>query len=820
MAVTTRTYTATHWGIHEVEHRDDASPRLHPFARDPDPNPIGLDALDDSVTHLRVLRPAVRKGWLERGGTGHGSARRGDAGRGSEPFVEVDWPTATALVAAEIDRVRTTHGNAAIFGGSYGWSSAGRFHHAQSQVHRFLNAAGGYVRSVDSYSLGAGRALMPHIVAPMDELNASHTSWELLEGHTELFVAFGGIPLKNTRVSSGGAGDHRARDGLRRLAAGGTRFVNIGPVRDNLETGGPVEWIPIRPNTDVAMMLALAYILLRDTRYDRSFVDRYCTGFDRFVPYVTGDADGVPKDPDWAAGITGVPAGRIASLAREMLGARTMVNCAYALQRAAHGEQPFWMTVTLAAILGQIGLPGGGFGVGYGSMNTQGTGHVQFSGPTLPQGRNAVSDFIPVARIADMLLHPGQPFTYVGETRTYPDIRLVYWAGGNPFHHHQDLNRLRRAWERPDTIVAHEQYWTPAARHADIVLPATTSLERNDIGFASREGHMIAMRQATAPIGESRDDHTILSGVAAALGIEHDFTDGLDEFGWLRRIYGESATRAREAGVELPDFETFWQQGIIEFAAHRRPNVMLADFRRDPDQHRLATPSGRIEIFSERIAGFGLPDCPGFPVWREPFEWLGGVNARQYPLHLLSDQPVRRLHSQLDHSPYSRAGKIAGREPVYLNPADGASRGIAAGSVVELFNGRGRCLAGAVLSNDIMPGVARLATGAWFDPWQDGDRHGNPNVLTLDRGASGFSQGCAAQTCLVQARAFVGVPPAVRAFDLPELIHAGDVVEPASQRGGGVIEEASQLERQGLALGVEQLDRESCGLEGLQHPHE
>ena len=770
--MTNRSYTATHWGIHEVERREGAAPRLRPYGRDPNPNPIGLDAFDPSVARLRVQRPAVRQGWLE-GGPGHRAA-----GRGNEPFVEVDWPTATALVAAEVDRVRGAHGNGAIFGGSYGWSSAGRFHHAQSQVHRFLNVAGGYVRSVDSYSLGAGRALMPHIVAPMDELNASHTSWEKLEGSTELFVAFGGIPLKNTAVSSGGAGDHRVRDGLRRLAAGGTRFVNIGPVRDNLETGGPVEWIPIRPNTDTAMMLALAYVVLRDNRFDRSFVDRCCTGFDRFASYLTGADDGVPKDPAWAAAITGVPADRIAALAREMLGARTMVNCAYALQRAAHGEQPFWMTVALAAMLGQIGLPGGGFGVGYGSMNTQGSAHVRFSGPTLPQGRNAVSAFIPVARIADMLLHPGAPFTYDGQTRSYPDIRLVYWAGGNPFHHHQDLNRLRRAWQRPDTIVAHEQFWTPAARHADIVLPATTALERNDIGFATREGHMVAMRKVVDAPGVARDDHAILVEIAGALGLREAFTEGLDEQGWLRRLYGESAMRATTAGVDLPSFDTFWQAGILDFTEQRRPTIMLEDFRRDPARHKLATPSGRIEIFSERIAGFGLPDCPGYPVWREPFEWLGGDEARRHPLHLLSDQPMRRLHSQLDHSPYSRAGKVADREPVFMNPDDAAARGIVAGSVVELFNDRGRCLAGAILSDAIMPGVVRLATGAWFDPWQGGDRHGNPNVLTLDRGASGFSQGCAAQTCLVQAKALQGEPPAVRAFELPEFVRS----RPAAER--------------------------------------
>jgi biotin/methionine sulfoxide reductase len=590
-----------------------------------------------------------------------------------------------------------------------------------------------------------------------------------------LFVAFGGVPLKNTQIASGGAGEHRAREGLRRMAAGGTRFVNISPVRDNLDSGGEVEWIPIRPNTDVAMMLALAYQVLHDPRFDRGFIDRCCTGFDRFEPYLTGRSDGVAKTPAWAAAITGVPAERITALARDMAGARTLVNCAWALQRAAHGEQPFWMTVTLASMLGQIGLPGGGFGLGYGSMNTHGSAHPRFRGPTLPQGTNQVRDFIPVARIADMLLEPGGQCTYAGQTLTYPDIRLVYWAGGNPFHHHQDLNRLRAAWQRPETIIVHEQYWTPAARHADIVLPATTALERNDIGSATREGHLIAMRKAMDATAEARDDFAIFTQIARRLGVEDAYTERLDEFGWLRRMYGEMAPGTRSLGIELPGFDAFWEEGIIDFSSHRKPFVMLSAFRDAPVAHRLGTPSGRIEIFSERIAGFGLPDCPGYPVWREPFEWLGSAQTGSYPLHLLSDQPSRRLHSQLDPSPYSREGKVAGREPVYLNPQDAARRGIADGDIVELFNDRGRCLAGAIVSADIMPGVVRLSTGAWFDPWQDGDRHGNPNVLTLDRGASGFSQGCSAQTCLVEARRFDGVPPAIEAFTPPVVIQKDDL---------------------------------------------
>ena len=219
--------------------------------------------------------------------------------------------------------------------------------------------------------------------------------------------------------------------------------------------------------------------------------------------------------------------------------------------------------------------------------------------------------------------------------------------------------------------------------------------------------------------------------------------------------------------MQLPAFEEFWERGFIDLSEHDEPHVMHADFRRDPLGHPLGTPSGKIEIFSERIAAFGLADCPGYPVWREPFEWLGHDSARRFPLHLLSDQPRRRLHGQLDPGPHSRAGKVAGREPVFLNSSDAAERGIATGDLVELFNTRGRCLAGAVVTDDIMPGVARLATGAWFDPDGDLDRNANPNSLTLDRGSSGFSQGSSAQTCLVEVRRYLGVAPAVGAYEPP-----------------------------------------------------
>ena len=756
-----RTLTAAHWGVYEVEYDDKGqATKLHPFSQDPDPSPIGLHMLSDEVARMRVRRPSFRKSWLEKG-PGAATDKRGQ-----EPFVEVPWDEALDMVAGELKRVKDAHSNRAIFGGSYGWSSAGRFHHAQSQVHRFLNALGGYVRHQDSYSLGAARVLMPHIVASMEDLMAMHTTWDVLAEHCKLFVTFGGAPHKNAQISAGGAMVHRLKDGLYGMRAKGVRFINITPTAEDLDTGGDIEWLAIRPNTDAAMILALCHVIYTEKLYDREFLDRCTVGFDKFAPSL---AD---KTPEWAEKITGISAHRIRALAREMAATRTTVNINWSLQRSHHGEQPFWALVSLACMLGQIGLPGGGFGASYGPTNGMGSTAPLLSGPTLSQGTNKVSDFIPVARFTDMLLNPGGKVPYNGRDITYPDIKLIYWAGGNPFHHHQDLNRLRVAWQKPETIIFNEQFWTPAAKMSDIVLPATTGLERNDIGYARREPFLIAMKKAREPIGEARDDYWIFSEITRRLGAGEVYSEGRDEMQWLVHMYEEGRQKSARMDVALPSFEDFWEAGIAKVPGENTDPVMLAKFRADPAANPLKTPSGKIEIFSEKIASFGYDDCPGHATWMEPIEWLGSKKAERFPLHMLSDQPADKLHSQLDHSPHAKATKVKGRQPVTLHPEDAAARGIAEGDLLRVFNDRGACLASARLSDRIRRGVVRLSTGAWFDPEDSGsnvplEKHGNPNALTLDIGSSKLSQGCIAQTCLVEIERFDGVAPAVTAHQLP-----------------------------------------------------
>ena len=524
------TLTLTHWGAYEVETEGQSIRAVRPFRDDPDPSPIGYSMTE--VERCRVRMPSVRESWLE-GGPGTASERRG-----KDRFVEVGWDRALDLVAAELDRVRTGYGNEAIYAGSYGWASAGRFHHAPTQLHRFMNAIGGYTRSVNTYSLAAAEVILPHVLGlGWWRFQKALTSWDVIGESTEMVVALGGIPLKNSQIDHGGVGRHELRGWLRRWADRGTRFVNVSPIADDLGDSLRPTWMPIRPGTDIALMLALIHTLISDGSYDRAFVGDHCTGWDALAAYITGAEDGIAKSAEWASGITTIRPSEIRSLARSLVERRSMINVSWSLQRSHHGEHVIWAAIALAAAVGQIGLPGGGFGIGYGAMASVGNGAASSWLPFLHRGKSQVESFIPVARISDMLLHPGEEFTYDGATHTYPDIRLVYWAGGNPFHHHQDLNRLRSAWQRPDTVVVNEPFWTATAKRADVVLPSTTPLERNDLGGAPTDSHVFAIQQALAPVGGARNDYEIFGGLADRLGVGEVFSEGRSADQWVRHLY-------------------------------------------------------------------------------------------------------------------------------------------------------------------------------------------------------------------------------------------------------------------------------------------
>ncbi|KWT83588.1 MULTISPECIES: molybdopterin-dependent oxidoreductase [unclassified Variovorax] len=752
---------SAHWGVFSAAW-DGRTLSVKPHPGDPDPNPL-IENLPGALRHkARVTTPMVRKGWLERG-------PGADAMRGRDAFVPVSWPEVLDLLAKELQRVNHQHGPQAIFGGSYGWSSAGRFHHAQSQVHRFLNTVlGGYVRSVNNYSAGAALPLLPHVLASLDEVARRNVTWEQIVEHSEFVLCFGGMALKNSRVASGGVSRHIERDSMRAAALRGCRFISISPLRSDLPDEAAFDWLPVTPGTDTAFMLALVHALVTRGLHDTDFIRRCCDGWDTFEDYLLGRSDGTPKTAAWAAPLCGIAEDRITELALALAGRRVLVVVSHSLQRSEHGEQPVWMGAVLAAALGQLGLPGGGYNYALGTLAHYGRRSNAVPVGALPQGTNGVQDFIPVARISDMLLNPGRPFDYNGVRRRYPNIRLAYWAGGNPFHHHQDLHRLAEALRTLETFVVHEIAWTATARHADIVLPCTMTLEREDIGAAPTDPLMVAMHRIAEPHGQARDDYDIFCDLAERLGRLDEFSEGRTSREWLAHLYERTRKALEDMGREAPGFEAFWQRGEITLPQQDDDGGLLRAFREDPLAHPLPTPSGKVQISSSVVAGFGYPDCPGHPAWL-PFKY---APTAEYPLWLVANQPHARLHSQLDFGGHSQASKRRGREVCTLHPAAAAARGIREGDIVRLHNEIGACLASAHLSADLREDVVQMATGAWHDPVTDEQgrpmcAHGNANVLTRDIGTSSLAQGCAGQLSTVQIERYEGVLPPIRAFDPP-----------------------------------------------------
>ncbi|CAH2603280.1 trimethylamine N-oxide reductase 1 [Rhodovastum atsumiense] len=767
---------ASHWGAFKATIKDGRFVAIKPWEKDPHPTHMLDGVLDITYSPTRIKYPMVRRAWLEKGP----GAMVEDRGKGD--FVRVSWDKALDLVANEIKRVQGKYGPTSIFAGSYGWRSSGCLGHPGTLLRRLMNTTGGYVKSSGDYSTGAAQVIMPHVMGSL-EVYEQQTSWPVVAENTELLVFWGADPVKTCQISNTVA-EHGAYPGMQAYKAKGKKVICIDPVRTETAKFFGAELVSPRPQTDVAMMLGIAHTLYTEKLHNKAFLDSCTTGFDRFVPYLTGKSDGTPKDAAWAEKICGVPAETIKDLARCFAKSRTMLAGGWSLQRQHHGEQAHWMLVTLAAMLGQIGLPGGGFGFSYhyasgGNPTTRAPRVTVISDGTVAQGAPWLTSggvaSIPCARVVDMLLNPGKEYQFNGKTERYPDIKMAYWCGGNPFAHHQDRNRQVKAWRKLETFIVHDVVWTATARMADIVLPAATSIERNDVSMVGDYSAtaIVAMKKGIEPIFEARSDYDIFAGVAKRLGKEREFTEGRAEIDWVRAIYEKAYNQGKSNGVPMPDFDAFWTAGIVEFEVPpaNAKFVRHAKFREDPLLNPLGTPSGLIEIFSRNIEKMGYDDCPPHPAWMEPLERLAGPDTK-YPLHVAASHPNDRLHSQLCGTKLNLGYRIAGREPCLMNPADAAARGIKDGDLVRLFNGRGQILVGVRISGDVMPGVVQVYEGGWYDPAEPGVvgtlcKYGDVNVLTPDIPSSKLAMATCGQTVMAEAEKFKGTVPEVTVFSAP-----------------------------------------------------
>jgi anaerobic dimethyl sulfoxide reductase subunit A len=297
---------------------------------------------------------------------------------------------------------------------------------------------------------------------------------------------------------------------------------------------------------------------------------------------------------------------------------------------------------------------------------------------------------------------------------------MIYSACGDLVNQCPNVGKTVAALERLEFVVVHDHFMTPTARYADIVLPATTFWERNDVHVPwSGSGHYaIFMKQAIPPMGDCRNDFDVCADLARRLGIE-DYDPRGSETAWLRSLL---------EGSEIDDFDRFRETGLARLPAPADP-VAFAPEVRDPEHHPFSTPSGKIEIYSTTIARdpdpYGLGPIPPIPTWIAP-----DVDEH-FPLALVTPKSRARTHSTHDNQEILAR---ADRRDVWMNPEDAAPRGIADGQVVRVFNDRGATELPVRVTDRITRGVVSIKEGAWFTPDATGvDTRGCANVLTADR---------------------------------------------------------------------------------------
>ncbi len=640
--------------------------------------------------------------------------RVGERGKGE--FERISWDEALDTVATEIKRVRQSYGPAAVFHlafmGDYDYL-LGRY-----LTETMLSKSGGYsnwwgwpVAGVVSPVLTFGKAGDPGVdglLNPDDLFNCG------------LIILWARDPVASRPRGNAVLYLTKARES-------GARIVYVGPVYNNSAVAFAHQWIPIRPGTDAAMLIAMAYVMITENLQDQAFLDKYTIGFDRFKEYVLGNEDGVPKTPAWAEGITGVPAATIASLAREYATTKpAALMPSPAPGRTAYGEQYLRAALTLIAMTGNIG------NWGRNPANQAGREAPLQIWKSLYQSESSTGkdstgkridlDFYPSAGgevtkvnknlVADAILK--------GKAGGYPaDYKMLFVVSSDFVNQHCNINKIVQAIKKLEFIVVCEQFMNATARFADIVLPINTFLERDDLVAARGTTFYGSRTKAIASLGESKSYFELATELAPRLGLS-DFP-GRTEEEWLRELV--------KGTKDIPDYDAFRKQGIHK-VKRARPVVAFEKEIRDPANNPFPTPSGKIEIYSQRMADIGNPMLPPIPKYIEPWESRNDPLAQKYPLQLITPHSFRRSSSQFENVPWL---KEISPQAIMINTADAEARGIKDGDRVKVFNDRGATILPADVTERIMPGVVSIPAGAWYDPDENGvDQAGSPNVLTKD----------------------------------------------------------------------------------------
>ena len=644
--------------------------------------------------------------------------------RGEGKFERITWDEALDTVARELRRVKEAYGPAAVFllvGGGDGSAL-----HGGTLLDRLLCMMGGCTKTWGLQSNEAGHFAS---LATFGNMRPRSTYDDLL--NSRFIILWGWNPA--TTVTG------HAAWYLAEAKEKGTKIVSIDPRYTDTTALFASQWIPIIPGTDAAMLIAMAYVIIERNLQEQAFLDKYTVGFDQFKAYVLGEEDGIPKTPAWAEAITGVPADTIEGLAVEYATTKpAALMCGIGPGRTAYGEQYHRAAITLSAMTGNIGVHGGSSagmvwaitlgGYPFLKLARVGRGLAEVANPVeqdvsirkyalASHGPSASGARIHFTKIADAILE--------GRAGGYPaDLRLLYIVGTSYPNQYVNINKAVKALQKLDFIVVHEQFMTPSARFADIVLPASGLYERNDFTCGNVTPPFCGyMHKVIEPPDETKSHLEIASELAAQLDLT-DFSDKTEDE-WLR----ESVKRSC-----VPDYDTLKERGFHKVDLSE-PHVAYKEQIDDPTNHPFPTPSGKIEIYSRQLADMNHPQLPPIPKYIEAWESRNSPLGKKYPLQFVTTHFKRRAHTQFETIPWLRELQT---QAVVLNSADARARDINDRDKVRVFNDRGEMIIPARVTERIMRGEVDIPQGAWFDPDEKGvDRGGSANVLTDDRPSPG-----------------------------------------------------------------------------------
>ena len=624
--------------------------------------------------------------------------------RGEGKFETISWEDAIDLLSSEWIRIRDTYGPASRYV-NYGWGVEAVLS-GTSMVKRLLRLDGGHLDSYNTYSTACTNYTTPYLYGT----EYSGSSFDTLED-SKLIILWAHNPSE-TKFDN-------LMDCLRKAKKNGAKIIVIDPRKTPTVKALGAEWIGIKPTTDCALMDAMSYVIWSEDLYDHFFVEERCLGFEKYFTYLSGKEDGIAKTPAWASKITGISEDVIVNLARRYAMTKpAALMQGYGGQRHANGEQFTRGGIALACLTGNVGISGGW---------ASGAGQCKIVDmPAMPMPENPVNQSISVFTWTDAI-YKGKEFGekdgLKGAKHLDCGIKMIFSIAGNALvNQHSDINRTKQILEDEslcEFIVCSDVFMTPSAKFADLVLPATSLLECDNIITPWNQGSFLGFSsQIVEPLDERRFEFEWLREVAERLGLAEEFSCGHTDYReWLCGIYEDYRTS------DMPSYEEFKKEGTYIFKD--APRVIAFEAQRKGEKP-FETPSGKVEIYSptlEEMEDERIPSVPGYVEVKE-----GPGKSEKYPLQLIGWHTKGRAHSVGFNNEKLRAKYP---QVLWMNPKDGAARGLQAEDLVEVWNDRGRMVVPVLLTEEIIPGVVAIAEGAWYESDSQGrDISGSINVLT------------------------------------------------------------------------------------------